>query len=388
MNILIIEDNPKKLESIQTTILEELNESSIHPSITVASDLAQANRYVCTKLYDLVIFDMFLPENSFSSAERDCSIELITEFSASKNYQTEAIALTQFVISEIDDIQLFNLSGITVVHYNEDFGWKTALKQKINRAAQKIRCDFLIFCALRSERNAYIESDCELGSQKNIYGMNCQEIKIENSSGFIITPRGMGLVNMAIVSSKAIELFQPKIVAMSGICAGVEGESDYLDIIVGKTCWEYQTGKWKDGQFEQEPYHAELSRSLQVDLEQSSENPEVLNTLRKNLYNSSLKNMQIKIAPLSSGSAVIADSEMMKKIGIQQRKMAGLEMEMYALYESAAQSLSNPLVFGAKAVVDLGGVNKNNNYQSDGCIVSARYVILMLKDQLKKVVEA
>lgn len=35
--------------------------------------------------------------------------------------------------------------------------------------------------------------------------------------------------------------------------------------------------------------------------------------------------------------------------------MAGLEMEMYSLYESAAQSLCKPLYFGAKSVVDMGG---------------------------------
>lgn len=384
MNILIIEDNHQKLQSIRETIAEELSERSNSINISIASDLSQAKRYICTTLYDLVIFDMFLPENNSSTLERDCSHELIQEFSISKNYQTEAIALTQFIISEIEDIQLFNLSGITVVHYAEDLNWKLALKQKINRAAQKIRCDFLVFCALNSERNAYNEAGCVLGNKKNINGMNCQEITIDGASGFIITPRGMGLVNMAIITSKAIELFQPKIVAMSGICAGVQGESNFLDIIVGKTCWEYQTGKWKDGSFEQEPYQAEISRGLQVDLEQSSENIELINNIRNGLYNTALKSMKIRIAPLSSGSAVIADSDIMKKIGLQHRKMAGLEMEMYSLYESAAQSLCNPLVFGAKAVVDLGGVEKDDDYQDDGCIISARYVTLMLKDQLRK----
>ncbi|UYT30452.1 response regulator [Enterobacter cloacae] len=93
MNILIIEDNHLKLQSIKETITEELSERSITPSISIASDLAQAKRYICTTLYDLVIFDMFLPENSSSTNERDCSSELIQEFSISKNYQTEAIAL-------------------------------------------------------------------------------------------------------------------------------------------------------------------------------------------------------------------------------------------------------------------------------------------------------
>ena len=386
MNILLIEDNQTKRESIEKVIYSELQDKSIHPQISTAGNLSRAVRHLCSSQFDLVIFDMYLPENERSEKERDCSPELIVEFSVSKNYQSEAIALTQFYISEIEDIQLFNNAGITVVHYSDNGGWIEALRQKLSRASQKIKCDFLIFCALPSERLAYNSAPCSLGSVKNIFGMNCQEIQIDQYNGFIIVPRGMGLVNMAIVATKAIEFFQPKIVSMSGICAGVQGESNFLDIIVGKVCWEYQTGKWKEGSFKQEPYQAELTRYLQVDLEQSTENRELLNNIRHDLYSSALRDMSIKVAPISSGSAVIADDEIMEKIGTQHRKMAGLEMEMYSLYEAAAQSLCSPKVFGAKAVVDMGGNDKNDDYQEVGCIVSARYVIYMLKEQLLQII--
>lgn len=384
MDILIIEDDSKKFESIENIIRDELKDNHTSLNISNATNLTDAKRFLCSGIYDLVVFDMYLPINKSSNDEVDCSMELIEEFSLSKNYQAEAIALTQFDISEIEDIKSFNLSGITVVHYNEGLEWEGALRHKAKRVLQKNRCDFLIFCALSIERNAFQETDCILGIKKNISGMNCQEIIIGDSYGFIITPRGMGLVNMAIISTKAIELFQPRIVAMSGICAGIDGESNFLDIIVGKTCWEYQTGKWKDGFFQQEPYQSDLSRDLQVDLEQSSDSEYLINNIRSGLYSSALKNMKIKIAPISSGSAVIADKDMMNKIGMQHRKMAGLEMEMYSLYESAAQSLSNPLVFGAKSVVDLGSADKDDQYQEDGCIISARYVFFMLKEQLIK----
>ena len=81
--------------------------------------------------------------------------------------------------------------------------------------------------------------------------MDCQEAEIGTFKGFIIKPRHMGLVSMAITAAKSIEIFQPKIVAMSGICAGVSGESNYLDLLVSKVCWQWQTGKWKEGKFKQ-----------------------------------------------------------------------------------------------------------------------------------------
>ncbi|MEZ2829395.1 hypothetical protein [Serratia liquefaciens] len=383
MNILIIEDNDSKRIEIELVIIEELKDTNNKPVFNYATNLVFARREICTQVFDLIIFDMFLPVGSNDDREVDCSEELISEFSVSKNYQTEAIALTQFEISEIDNFQSFNSAGITVVHFNESKSWITALKQKVVRASQKIKCDFLIFCALTKERNAFSEAECLLGKQKNISGMNCMEISIDGKNGFIVKPHGMGLVNMAIVASKAIELFQPKIVAMSGICAGVKGESNYLDIVVGKTCWEYQTGKWKDGVFKQEPYQSSLLRRLEVDLEQSSEDSDILNEIRKNIFKDELSNMRILIAPVSSGSAVIADEKMMESIGMQHRKMAALEMEMYSLYEAAAQSLCQPLCFGAKAVVDLGDNHKGDGYHDPACKISARYVTLMINRQFR-----
>lgn len=384
MKILIIEDTLSKKEAIISIINSRFQGSLNRPIIICAENLQHARRELYTNIFDLVIFDMYLPVSS-GEKEQDCSQELILEFSQSKNYQTEAIALTQFEISEIEDIKSFNSAGITLVKYTElSEHWKIALLQKMERAGQKIKYDFLIFCALIKERKAYEDADCIIGETKNIFGMNCIEVQIDSFIGLIIKPNNMGLVNMAIIASKAIELFQPKIVATSGICAGIEGESNYLDIIVGDICWEYQTGKWKDGEFLQEPYQVSLHNSLKVDLEQSSESIDILSAIRKDLYNTYLGNMQIKIAPISSGSAVIADNARIMQIIGQQRKMAALEMEMYSLYEAAKQSLCSPLFFGAKAVVDMGDKNKNDDLHKIGCCISARYVLLIIKEQLLK----
>lgn len=384
MKILLIEDIEEKRDAIQATIQEEVNGTTNDAVFSYAKNLQEARRHLLQNHYDLVIFDMYLPQSESDEIESDCSDELIREFSASKNYQSEAIALTRFDISETHDIKAFNLAGITLVYFDDSDNWKVALQQKVARASQKFTCDFLVFCALPKERSAFQSEVDTIEYPININGMDCQEVTIDSSKGLIIKPRAMGLVNMAIVTSKAIELFQPKIVAMSGICAGVKGESKYLDIVVGKTCWEWQTGKWSDGEFKQEPYQSSLPRSLEVDLQQSSENDSILDSVRQGLYNTELQNMKIRVSPISSGSAVVADEEMMKKIGLQQRKMSGLEMEMYSLYEAAEQSQCRPLYFGAKTVVDLGDSSKADDYHDVGCQTSARYVVLMLREQLKK----
>jgi hypothetical protein len=74
----------------------------------------------------------------------------------------------------------------------------------------------------------------------------------------------------------------------------------------------------------------------------------------------------------------------MKDIGMQHRKWAGLEMEMYALYEAAAQSLCRPIFFGAKSVVDMGNSAKGDALHNSACILSARFVIEVMMRFLPK----
>lgn len=221
-----------------------------------------------------------------------------------------------------------------------------------------------------------------MGDLKQIAGLNCQEVSIDSYRGICITPSRMGLVNMAIASTKAIELFCPRIVSMSGICAGVPGESNLLDIVVGQVCWEYQTGKFKDGKFIQEPYQIALNSVLKTELEQIAENSSLLEKLKRGLYDTELRDSTIRIAPISSGSAVIADETRMKEIGGQHRKWAALEMEMYSLYEAASQSVYAPLCFGAKAVVDIGDSSKGDALHASACVISARFVVEVLRNKL------
>lgn len=381
MKYLLIEDDQGKSEKIT----EHLNVLDDNAKIDIADCLSDARRSVLTNSYDLIIFDLYLPINK-GEKEQDISGDIISDFAASKNSYSETIAITKFKDESLNKSPLFNDNGVTLVTFDEnDNRWKDALFQKIEKIKNKNRFDFLIFCALTKERNAYQNTDAKLGSLKIIGGLSCQEITIGSYRGVCIKPQRMGLVNMAITCTKAIELFGPKIVAMSGICAGVEGESNFLDIIVGQICWEYQTGKYKDGKFQQEPYQVALKTSIATEIEMLSEDSDFLKSLKNGLYDSELKNSGINVAPISSGSAVIADATYMAIIGEQHRKWAALEMEMYSMYEAATQSLYEPLFFGAKAVVDMGDAAKGDSLHPTACTLSARFVVAFLKHYLPSI---
>ncbi len=382
MKYLLIEDSPAKAEAISSFIL------SVDPvaKIDGADNLADARISILTKSYDLIVFDIFLPLRS-GLVEQDVAFEIVSDFAQSRNYHAETIAITKYTDEALEKSSLFNDNGITLVNYSEDNGkWKESLIHKIRRVAAHSRLDFVVFCALPKERAAYSSTSAKLGQLKQLGGLNCQELSIGDYRGMCVTPNRMGLVNMAIAVTKAIELFRPKIVGMSGICAGVVGESNFLDIVVGEICWEYQTGKYKDGKFRQEPYQIQINSTLKTDIEQMAASAELLASLKAGLFDTELKDSLIKVAPVSSGSVVIADAERMKEIGEQHRKWAALEMEMYAMYEAASQSLCAPLFFGAKAVVDMGDSSKGDSLHPTACVISARLIVEVLKTKLPSLV--
>lgn len=381
MKILIIEDDVEKLDEIENHIREKYAENN--PKITKSLNLSEACKEIRINSYDLIIFDIYLPDNANSTEIIDVSDTILCAFNESINYQSESIAITKLDIKDVSNIDRFNELAINVIQYQtSDDKWKSCLDYKINKIISKINYDFIILCALSGERKAYERTEAKIGDSRLIKGLDCIEIDISDSKGLCVVPPKMGLVNMAITATKAIEYFQPKVVAISGICAGMKGVSNYLDVIVGDPCWEYGVGKYTEGKFKTEPYQIPLEYDIQSKLKLLCEDSNTLKYIKQDLYDAALKDSKIKIAPIASGSAVVSDQNVMDAILEQHRKVSGVEMEMSAVYTSAQNSLLKPKFFGAKAVVDLGDSDKNDDYHETGCILSARFVIAYLKQYL------
>lgn len=94
MKILIIEDVQEKRDAVAACITETLLNDRNSTEILYAACLIEAIRQINKHKLDLIVFDMFLPNSNNDTTVTNCSQELITEFSQSSNYQSEAIALT------------------------------------------------------------------------------------------------------------------------------------------------------------------------------------------------------------------------------------------------------------------------------------------------------
>ncbi|WP_336024413.1 nucleoside phosphorylase [Acinetobacter lwoffii] len=382
MKILILEDQDIKFEAINSVVKDVDLSIDIIRVKQFSKFLTEINR----ESYNLIISDLLVPLFEDSRDTSDVTLRIIEECRdyQCKNFRTPIIALTQFDSAAEENFKDLNQKDILVITYNEtDDIWKKSLSHKISNTIPEQSYNFIIFCALKKEANAYTDLGYTGGNdEKIISSLKCKEIQIANRNGVIITLPRMGLVSAAITVTKSIEKFKPEIVCMSGICAGIDGKADIYDVIVPNICHQHDSGKWTTSGFIPELYDVPLQHPIEVKIDHIITHRDFTTSiaqgikLSKSEFPDNKEELEFKVflAPTSSGSAVVADDEMNRKIMEQHRRKTAFEMESYALYESARVSQVAPAFFSAKSVVDNGTNNKSDNYHRVACLLSAKVV--------------
>lgn len=387
MKLLIVEDNENKLRLIKSALDEVNTNISITESNSIVDFVSKINR----EKFDLVVADLVLPIfNDINEEPKDVTSNLIEKIRdyESKNYKTPVIAITQYSDSAESNFSDLNNHDINVITFKPDsIEWKDAFIRKVESCIPKLIYDFIIICALDKEADAFIEAGYIDATSYVKFGLSCRSITIDGKDGLIIVPPRMGLVNSSIASARAIDLFEPKLICMSGICAGIEGKADIYDIVIPSQCDQHDAGKWTSSGFVPESYAIPLKHETQVIIENIIKHQDFKEAISENVSfkrsemigESSKLNVKIYTATTSSGSSVIADEAMLNHVTEQHRKKTAFEMESYALYEAARQSTLQPIYFSAKAVVDNGDKNKGDEYHRVAALISAKAVYELIK---------
>jgi nucleoside phosphorylase/CheY-like chemotaxis protein len=386
MNILILEDDESKRDEL-VAVARSIDDSfRFHPVDHYSAFLAEVNR----EKFDLVIVDLKVPVFKDDRDSVNISSRLIDSIRDIEciNFNSPVIAVTYYDELAEESYCDLNKLDITILTYSSTSdAWKDAFEKKIRSCIPAMTFDFIIICALDKEAEAYTEAGYEVGAFRSIHGMKCKTLKIAEKCGLIIIPARMGLVNSAIVSARAIDLFKPKLICMSGICAGIEGRVNIYDVVIPDICHQHDSGKWTNDGFLPEIYSIQLGHSTSLRISELLKQSDFKNAVANNIVLSSVElpkkkmslDFEIKLAPTSSGSSVVAEDGMLEEIKVQHRKMTAFEMESYALYESARQALSNPIYFSAKSVVDNGNSQKSDNFHRIACLISAKTVYELIR---------
>lgn len=374
MRILVLEDNDEKYAAIADRVTAFRGFSAT--TISRASNLAAATKAIFEEAFDIIVVDLMVPPRD-GDLPLDVTEDVIAMLQdAERNAATPVIALSSYDdLVEVQRVR-FADAGIALTHFDASSeAWGRQLDAALLRARERIAFDFVIICALDKERAAYTQTPAAVGQLRNIQGLDALEVTIGTLKGVALKLPRMGLVNAAALTARAIELLKPRLIAMSGICAGFSGETKVGALHVAEICWEHQAGKWSDDGFKMEHYDVPLDADVGTVLSQMIAEDRKGSDLKKGLLEDAIVFEEMSIAPFASGSSVIASGERMLEIKSQHRKATGLDMEMYGVYQAARLSHHKPITFGVKAVVDVGDHKKSDAFHEYGCVLSARFVV-------------
>lgn len=386
MKILILEDEDDKYGEIQSETLQIIPEAEIQRERNWY-DYARA---IANTKFDLILLDLLVPRSGRDHTVEDHHEQLVetTRDYQSKSFFTPAIVLTRYTEKSEAFVYDLNKVDINVIHFNDNGEWKEALKLKLLATQPKQKYEFVIVCALDKEINAFDGLTDTWGPVKTISGLVCREIQIGAYKGVIVRAHRMGLVATAVVSTIALDRFEPRLICMGGICGGIPGESEIYDVLVTQTCHQHDAGKWSNDGFRSEHYDVQVSVEVHNKLVEicsetgfkdfllegqnagKSELPDEMERLTCNIKAD---------APTSSGSAVMAEDGKTSSLTTGQRKLAGFDMEIYSVYEAARLAANKPAFFAAKTVVDDGGKNKGDKFHRIGCLLSAKFIVKAIR---------
>lgn len=249
----------------------------------------------------------------------------------------------------------------------------------------------VVICALPDELQNAIEAfggNEDLPLKKDAFkehAFSYKSLEYQNYKIVFIVQNQQGMVSAASLTARAIVNFKPKLVAMTGICAGQKKKAKLGDLIIVKQTFDYEAGKKveEDGSGGVATNH----RPQTIQLE-----PKIINIIT-NMFTSKVPERVLELVqqekhfripasmkfnihfkPLASGSCVVSDGgQTLQEIAHQQEDLAGIDMEAYGIAYSA-RTLSTKWVV-IKGIQDFADSKKGKHektYRQFGQYASAR----------------
>ncbi len=264
LRILLVEDEPSKAAKIEELIVRELGRDEVE--LVKAATINDSITLLGNGRYDLVVVDLVLPQ--VKDTDR---IDATSQWCELIESHLSGRTASWIVMSGYADVaegarRSFARHNVAVISYDNSDVWQGNLLCKLRQSYETRSLDFVIICALEKERRGYQKAVCTVGDTEIVTGLDCQHLKIGELRGAIVVQPSPGLINAAIITTKAVTAFRPRAVAMSGICGGRKGESELGALIIPDVSWDYQRGKFKNGKLIFEPLQVPVPPSVRTTL--------------------------------------------------------------------------------------------------------------------------
>ena len=396
MKILVVHDRAEVASEI-VSLCEEI----VGPSVLVerANDYVTAVNSLRGELFDLAIIDLTLPHsNGRSLPNYETAHNLLREVLESDHIQSPAdiVGITH------DESALAVLAKdvgqhlMAVIAEGGGGDWRRQLGDRIRYCKKSAAARQI------SYRSQYDYSVClvtaldkELSPFRTMLEFS-PEKRMPNAQGFVFRDslgamqRGVayaigraGVARAAVKVQELLDSFRPQFLIMSGFCGGVEDKLKLGDIAIFENVFDWDYGKWKSGSDQTVEF---LARPEPISIRDDD-----IHHLLRALVESGLPNLtlelekarklsptfegegRLRLVSAASGSAVVADERVIKRIVGLSDSISAVDMESYGLYLAAnASYLKRPQVVCVKTVADYCDGNKHDGLHDACCYLSAR----------------
>lgn len=397
MRVIVLEDSDEKFAHVS----EVLRGEGLHDeNVARAKNVATARALMSNEQFALLVLDVQVPMRDGEDEDSQGGIYLLKEilFDDTCRRPSYVVGLTGVPEVYASQAPLFQRQGWALLEYSASLsGWSQSLRDFLRHIRKTVpdnppveTADVVLLTALADpEFTALRRVFPELNGPKPIDERTLAwkgEIFVNGKTLRIVAGYSwqMGLTAAGILAERFISRFQPKIVAMSGICAGRRGKVGLGDVVVGTQSWEWQGGKIADSDGEAELLHAPEPCRAPADLILSTRNliakPTWRGQLEERYVQTSDTQWSVQLGPMLSGLSVVANGDVMTSISRQHRNVLGLEMEAYAIYAAATFASYDCKALVVKGVCDFGDAGKEDSVQKLAALRSAMVLRAILEE--------
>lgn len=388
LSILIVEDNSEKLGKVEAAI----KSAGIVFSCDVAETIISAKQFVVAKQYDLLILDLSLPNYPGEAEREDAGANFLREVQDYDIYHPPKYVIGVTAFEELSDKYGDKFSErfwrvITVESGSDSWSREiTSFVQHLGRVISKDDAqavvDVVVITALSDEFDKILSlpfgwsSPMELDDQI-YYRLGTVVSGGQSISVAAICSLRMGPVPAATLGCKAMAHLRPRVIGMTGICAGVKGQANLGDIVAATEVFSWESGKLiadSDNPFLPEPVSVSIAEIVVAKVQQIQSDSNWLDQVRREYGGQAPVNaLQIVSGPIATGGPVVSDTEIVERIRKINRKTVGIEMEAFGLlFAARSWRASPPLLFCFKAVSDFANSDKDDSVRHYASYVSAR----------------
>jgi nucleoside phosphorylase len=393
MKLLIVDDNRDRAAELVAYLVRDAGCN--REEIEVRFDGQSARDALEALSFDLMILDVVLPHRFDDEPNEQTAVALLTEITETDRLKKprHIIGLTAYEAAERSVVRDFASRSWVLVResaLNDDW------LQTIGSAVRYIRSnengaeprehliDVVVVTALQIEMDAMRrlpwswQPDEALDDSQFFARASFLSGGRERTVIAAVASR-MGMVSAAVLVSKLVKKFRPRLVVMPGICAGVREKVKLGDAVCADMSWNYQSGKHVTTNtalpgFQMDPHFIQADAFVASRIDQLARDEQLALDVWKGWNPKNDSPPRLLRGPMASGAAVLADREITESIRLQQRKLLAVEMELYGVFFACEQAhRPKPIVLGLKSVCDFADDEKNDTAQPYAAYTSAAY---------------